>query len=66
MQTGASDYFRKLASALRACLKKERGCVEDQPQHVANSAKRRKLEAGCGWSRTTQPCSGIFRQALKS
>jgi hypothetical protein len=54
-----------LARQLRACLKKERGCVEDQPQHGVNSSTRREFEACCGWSRTTQPRSSIFRQALK-
>ena len=48
-----------------ACLKKERGCVEDQPQHAASASTRRKFEACCGWSRTTQPRSGVFRQALR-
>src|SRR5688572_8420134 len=50
---------------LRACLKMERGCVEDQPQHGQNTPKPRSFAAGCGWSRTTQPRSGIFRQALR-
>ena len=27
---------------LRACLQKERGCVEDQPQHAANSSTPKK------------------------
>src|SRR6266508_3670756 len=49
---------------LRACLKMERGCVEDQPQHGENTPKPRSFAACCGWSRTTQPRSGIFRQAL--
>lgn len=49
---------------VRAGLKKERGCVEDQPQHMASSLTRRRSSAGCGWSRTTQPRSGIFRKAL--
>jgi len=48
----------------RACLKKERGGVEDQPQRVASSSTRREFDAGCGWSRTTQPRSGLFSQAL--
>jgi hypothetical protein len=49
---------------LRACLKKERGCVEDQPQHAASCSTRRESDGCCGWSRTTQPRSGIFRHAL--
>src|ERR1035441_8261793 len=28
---------------VRACLKKERGCVEDQPQHGENTPVRRNL-----------------------
>jgi hypothetical protein len=31
-----------------ACLKMERGCVEDQPQHAAISSTTRILEACCG------------------
>jgi hypothetical protein len=50
-----------LRETLRAGLKKERGCVEDQPQHGENSTARRKVEACCGWSRTTQPRSGIYQ-----
>jgi prepilin-type N-terminal cleavage/methylation domain-containing protein len=53
-------------SNLKGCLKKERGCVEDQSQHRARFSTRRKFEACCGWSRTTQPRSGIFRQALRT
>jgi len=30
---------------------------------VASSLTRRKFEACCGWSKTTQPRSGIIRQA---
>jgi alpha-L-rhamnosidase len=52
-------------SGLSACLKKERGCVGDQPQHSPSSSTRRKCGACCGWSRTTRPRSGIFRQALR-
>ncbi|MEI9864476.1 MAG: SGNH/GDSL hydrolase family protein [Limisphaerales bacterium] len=52
-------------NTLRDCLKNERGCVADQPQPVASSSTHRKFEASCGWSRTTQPRSGIFRQALR-
>ena len=49
----------------RACLKTERGCVEDQPQHAATNPKPMKVATRCGWSRTTQPRSAIFRQALR-
>jgi hypothetical protein len=51
---------------VRACLKKECGCVEDQPQRMASTSTRREFEACCGWSKTTQPRSGIFRQALRA
>ena len=49
---------------LSACLKMERGCVEDQPQHGENTPRQRNSGACCGWSRTTHPRSGVFRQAL--
>ena len=49
---------------LRACLKKERGCVKDQPQHAMTNSKPMKFTICCGWSRTTQPQSRVFRQAL--
>ena len=45
---------------------KERGCVEDQPQHAANSPAPGKIVDCCVWSRTTQPRSGIFRQPLSA
>ncbi len=43
----------------------ERGCVEDQPQHGENTPRHRNFGTCCGWSRTTQPRSGVFRQALR-
>jgi outer membrane protein TolC len=61
----AAETNRERENDMRACLKKERGCVEDQPQPTAISSSRRKFEANCGWSRTTQPRAGIFRQALR-
>jgi hypothetical protein len=46
---GFSQFYSSTTSfRLRACLKKERGCVEDQPQHAAISPATRKLEACCG------------------
>jgi hypothetical protein len=59
-----SDSSRDPDLALRACLKTERGCVEDQPQHGENTPRPRDSEACCGWSGTTQPRSGVFNQAL--
>ena len=58
---GSKELFR-----LRACLKTERGCVEDQPQHAATNPKPMKVATRCGWSRMIQPRSGIFRQALQA
>ena len=57
---------RNLFGWLRACLKMERGCVEDQPQHGENTPRHLNSETCCGWSRTTQPRSRVFRQALRS
>jgi hypothetical protein len=34
--------------SIRACLKKKRGCVEDQPQHVASASTRREFKTCCG------------------
>jgi putative endonuclease len=34
---------------LRASLKMERGCVEDQPQHPANSRTLQEFDACCRW-----------------
>ena len=39
-------------------------CRLDQPQHAATNPKLMKFSARCGWSRTIQQRSGIFRQAL--
>ena len=55
-----------IARTLRACLKTKRGCVEYQSQHAATNPEPLKVATRCGWSRTTQPRSGIFRQALRS
>jgi len=46
-------------------LKMGRGCVADQPQRVSNSSVSRKIKADCGWSKTPQTRSGIFRPALQ-
>jgi hypothetical protein len=62
MQRRKADL--KYPTMARACLKKERGCVEDQPQHMASASTRREFKTCCGWSRTAQPRSGIFRHAL--
>jgi hypothetical protein len=53
-------------TAIGVRLKKERGWVEDQPQGGETSPGRWKFEPGHGWSRTTQPRSGFFKQTLKS
>ena len=38
----------------------ERGCVADQPQRVRiETITARNLPPRCGWSRTTQPRSGL-------
>ena len=42
------------------CLKKERGCVADQPQRTSLFRTLMKCVGCCGWSRTTQPRSGVF------
>ena len=53
-------------SLLRAGLKMERGCVEDQPQHGANTPRHRNWGTCCRWSRTTQSRFGVFRPAPTS
>ena len=56
----------RIMKFLRACLKKERGWVEDQSQHGCQHFNAQKLLDCCGWSGTRQPRSGVFRQALRS
>ena len=52
---GVHSWFASTSFRLRAGLKMERGCVESQPQHGANTPRHRNWGAGCGWSRTTHP-----------
>jgi len=50
---------------LKACLKKERGCVEDQPQHGAGSRLIWKFGTGCGWSGDDTAALRFFQTGSK-
>jgi hypothetical protein len=56
---------RGCARILRACLKKERGCVADQPPHAANAPTPRKCDASAAGRGRHRRAPGFFSQPLR-